>query len=62
MEEDNCEKCRFYRETLSERGLCKRRSPVRVRQTYKDETDSECYFVAVWPEVEKTDWCGEFEK
>jgi hypothetical protein len=55
-----CETCKFYVEATDSKGLCVRYPPVVNVVPTEGGFDSEA--VTRWPEVAKTDYCGEWVK
>ena len=54
--EKQCDNCRFFQPASNPRdttGLCRKHTPVIF--VYQSMP------CGVWPSVEPTDWCGEFE-
>lgn len=55
MKRERCQTCRYASEE-SGAMICRRRSPAPAQK----DGWSERYKIAVWPEVESSDWCGEW--
>lgn len=65
MSEDRCETCKFYISSIAE---CHRHAPsVVIECMYEgvDRDHCDCTFSSfrsVWPGVNITNWCGEYEE
>lgn len=57
---EECGWCQFFKD-----DCCRRRAPHPVQSNYAKEllweTDKSEVPTAVWPQVNSSDWCGEFE-
>lgn len=53
----NCEKCKFYDPPTEQ---CRRSCPM-GSTIAQERLETKAPWVAVWPIVSKTDWCGEGE-
>ena len=59
---ESCGNCKWWEKDFGRDGVCRRRSPGRVKQTHADERDGSCLFIAVWPQTNGvSDFCGDFE-
>lgn len=54
-----CADCRFFEHVIGVSGDCRRAAPqAHVSLTVGREDGA----VAIWPLVDSSDWCGEFEE
>lgn len=59
MQDASCSKCAYFESSYGDLGYCRRRPPViAVRARLTDQGGD---VVSTWPEVGKSDWCGEYE-
>ncbi len=56
MKDARCENCQFAGRDTFSTVECRRHAPGYVVQEYQTIT-----YKPVWPEVQKDDWCGDFQ-
>ncbi|PTM61917.1 hypothetical protein [Phreatobacter oligotrophus] len=58
-----CERCRFWRDKLSNAGECRRRAPEVLPGAAGSHGRTVDFLTVAsrFPETHKADWCGEFE-
>lgn len=59
---DTCASCRFFKAGPNE---CRRRAPIHADRSYVNQNNPEGgripEYVAEWPAVYSSDWCGDYE-